>query len=322
LKGQKLPSDKMLPAAWKLVPGSITARTNNVAGRARSLPSRFGVPFVGGAYLVPVVAVGEDESPAQKLLTMIDNLATEMAKTATELRPEWEHWVATGCANEYGRDSEAYRQLSQHFVDGETFVRQHVVKPVLFPVGGYPSKGELVKRFTEEVQPLVRKYPTIGSIIPALAEVAATSSVIAANRTDAASAASWAATAQETTCRELARSVKAMLDEPLGEFAESLRNFEGMLARRSNIGKPQMEKLRRDYEKMAGFAFLLPEDLGNRLNEVKRKIDTIQPADLNGDVNASTAERLAGYFRGIATDLKKPETQGSVLDGFVRSISV
>jgi hypothetical protein len=319
---QAVPDELLAGAKFKLMPASIKNPLMRIAGIARGIPASYGTPFVGGAYLVPLSRQKDGRCTAQVVFDRIGQLREDYRLKAEELRPAWEAHVS----NVRTSWPEAYEKLERCLVSGEDFVRAHNISTILFPLGaGLPAdfddklsagfrdlmnsstlsdaEKEVLVRLKDHVREVVdRAAYNVGSVL------------------DSDRSAAWVNEAQQATSAAVAEAVRAMVQEPMTEFANAMANVEGILSRGGALRASTMDNLKRAYQKLQGFSFMAPDDLQRRLTAVGSVIESLDFKEVNSSESASRA--LANHFAEVREQVTSEETHVAVYGRFRRSISL
>ena len=305
-------------ARFKVVPNNIKNPLGRIAGHARQVPYSYGTPFIGGAYLIPIARDRHGNSPARKAFGRLAEIRGEYRDKAIELRPLWETHVAKIQA-EYPFEYEALRQ---HLPNGESFVAAHTISSIRFPLGaGLPANFQ--EKLEEGFVKTFRGAPDESLLRSHKADLLRIVNEAAADPGTALSegaSETWLAEAQEQTSAAVASAIKAMIQEPLKEFAESLANIEGILARGSNLKSSTLNNLRASFEKLSGFSFMAPNDLKQRLRSAATIIGAVDMKDINSSESAS--RELAEHFKTIREGMNSEETHAAVFGQFMRGLDL
>ena len=319
---QTVPDELLAGAKFKLMPTNIKNPLMRIAGVARGIPASYGTPFVGGAYLVPLGRQKDGRCAAQVVFDRIGQLREDYRLKAEELKPAWEAHVN----NVRETWPETYEKLKNCLVGGDAFVSAHNITTILFPLGaGLPanfdeklSEGlwDLIHSRTlsdEEKELLVRLKDHVREVVDRAA-------YNVGSLLDSDRSAAWVTEAQQATSAAVAEAVKAMVQEPMTEFASAMANVEGILSRGSPLRAATIDNLKRAYEKLQGFSFMAPEDLQRRLAAVGSVIDSVDFREVNSSEAASRA--LANHFAEVREEVTSEETHVAVYGRFRRSITL
>jgi lipopolysaccharide biosynthesis regulator YciM len=137
---------------------------------------------------------------------------------------------------------------------------------------------------------------------------------------DSDRSAAWVNEAQQATSAAVAEAVRAMVQEPMTEFANAMANVEGILSRGGALRASTMDNLKRAYQKLQGFSFMAPDDLQRRLTAVGSVIESLDFKEVNSSESASRA--LANHFAEVREQVTSEETHVAVYGRFRRSISL
>lgn len=305
-------------ARFKIVPPGIRNSLNRIGQKARMVPYAYGTPFVGGAYLIPIARDRSGNSPAQKAFTTLSDVRREYREKAIELRPLWEAHVQK-LQTDFPFE---YEEIKQHLPNGEQFVNAHTISSIRFPLGaGLPANFE--ERLNEEFIKAFRGTPNEQTLNDhkevILRAVNAAATDLGTVMSEAATE-TWMLEAQQQTSAAIANAVKAMVQEPLKEFAETLANVEGILARGNNLRRSTIDSVRASFEKLQGFSFMAPTELKNRLRAIGATIGSVEAKDINSSETAS--RELAGHFKNIREELTSEDTHSAVFGQFMRGLDL
>jgi hypothetical protein len=318
-----VPQELVSGARFKMVPKEITSPLNRIESAARLVPASRGTAFVGGAYLVPIGVRGRDgKSAAETAFSLLSNLQSEYSAKAAELKPSWEAHV-TRIQTDFPTE---YELLKKWFISGDEFVARHRISTMLFPLGaGLPVNfNERLESGMSEIlaNPLLNAadVAVIERVKPLLITMIDRAAVDVGTLVSQDQAASWVTQAQATTSEAIADAVKKMIQEPLTEFAESLANMEGILARGGTVKTSTIQAVKSAYEKLMGFSFMAPNDLKTRLGAVGNILNGLNYRELNS--SEASARELAQHFAGIREEMTAPETHTAVYGSFVRKLAL
>lgn len=318
----EVPDELLSGARFKLVPPNIKNPLARVMQRARSVPYNYGTPFVGGAYLIPVGSVAGGKSQAQIAFEQLQQLKSDYRTLAENLKTEWEAHVQK-VASDFPLE---YESMKKWFVDGDQFVRLHYISTMQFPLGaGLPvdfndrlDKG-LLRLFNNELLSEEDKA-VISRLKPNLIDIIETAAHDVGSLVSDDAAASWVVEAQQATSKAVAEAVKSMIQEPVKEFAETLANFEGMLARGSNVKTNTIENLKTAFNKLQGFSFMCPDELKTRLASVGSIISGVDYKEINS--SESSSRELARHFSEIREQLSSSEAHVAMYGKFMRNLDI
>jgi hypothetical protein len=129
----------------------------------------------------------------------------------------------------------------------------------------------------------------------------------------------WVADAQRVTNEMVAQAVRTMVDEPVREFVAQVDNM-ARLATTRTVRAATLDAIRRAYEKLKGFSFMLPAELVGRLTEVEVRLGMATPQALNG--GSVAAEQLTSTLRGIGEELADDASRADSFKQMTRYLDV
>jgi hypothetical protein len=321
VSGHEVAQELLSGARFKMVPPEIKNPLNRIANRARSV-LQFGTPFVGGAYLIPLAKTNNGRSPAQIVFDNVKTLRQEYTDLATSLVPNWEAHV-TKIREDFPFE---YGSMEKWFVSGAQFVSLHRIYTYLFPLGaGLPV--DFNDRLDKGMNRLLtgsglseEDKAVIHRLKPHLLDMVETASQDVGSLIGEDAAESWVVEAQQATSQAVAQAVKAMIQEPSEEFAKSLANVEGILARGGTIRSSTMENLKQAFNKLNGFSFMVPEDLKQRMRAAGTMINGVDIKHIN--TSESSSRELARHFAEIREDMTSNEAHSAMYGQFMRSLDI
>lgn len=318
----EVPQELLSGARFKLVPPHIKNPLARIGQQARSAPYMYGTPFVGGAYLVPLAKQNGGKSPAQIVFERLNQARQAYQDKAVELRPQWEAHVSNVREN----FPFEWESMSRYFVNGDTFVSMHKIYSMLFPLGaGLPAdfdnrleaglNGLLSNNLlSDEDKQVIRR------LRPHLLDVVEVAAHDVGTIMDEAGADAWVAEARQATSQAVSQAVKAMIQEPIAEFAQALAHIEGSLSKGSRFRGDTLNALKVAYNKLQGFSFMVPADLQARLTTAGQLINGVDHKELNSSENA--ARDLARHFSDIREEINSTEAHMAVYGSFMRSLDI
>jgi hypothetical protein len=321
--GEHEVADELLSGArFKLVPSNIKNQLARVMNRARDVPYNYGTPFVGGAYLIPVGTTPGGKSQAQLAFEQLSQLKVDYRTLAENLKGDWEAHVQK-VASDFPME---YDSMKKWFVSGDAFVRLHYISTMQFPLGaGLPVDFNdrldtgLLRLLNNELLS-AEDRAVITRLKPNLIDVIETAAHDVGSLLNEDTAATWVVEAQQATSKAVAEAVKTMIQEPVKEFAETLANFEGMLARGSNVRTGTVENLKTAFNKLKGFSFMVPDDLKTRLASVGSIINGVDYKEINS--SESSSRELAKHFSEIREQLSSSEAHMAMYGKFMRNLDI
>ena len=321
--GEREVTDSFLAgASFKIIPPAIQNPLSKLANRARQVPCQYGTPFVGGAYLVPLAATSNGRSPAQMVFDTLKLVRQEYVALALGLKGAWEEHISK-IREDFPFE---YSVMSKWLISGEEFVQKHTISTMLFPLGaGLPVdfnnrlnagmsrllSGELMPQ--EDKAALLRVRPQLLDMIERASQDVGT--LIAEEAAD-----TWVSEAREATSAAVALAVKSMIQGPAEEFANSLANIEGILARGGNIRTSTMDNLKQAFDKLMGFSFMVPEDLKARLRSAGSIINGVSVRDIN--TSEESGKELSRHFAAVREDLTSMEAHEAMYGQFMLTLDV
>lgn len=323
VEGRPVPEKYLSGARGRLIPAEVYGPLSSIANRARKQPDRFGTPFPGGAYLVPVSGPN-GRNPAGELFGAIRAIREEYHGKAVELRPKWEQNVESIRTD----DPQWYEEVRKWLVDGEAFVARHTISMMLMPLGaGVPQ--DFADRFCAAVDNLARDPYVSSDDLAVFRRHARSLAALAQECANAPAAllgeeasAAWVQEANAATSRAIAEAVQTMIQEPLTEFAAALANMEDIIDRGSNVKGGTIDQIRRAYDKLTGFGFLATPDLRRQLQAVSARLDSISPQQVNGRGNRQSAQELASFFREVREQMVAEDTHVAAYGQFMRGLDL
>lgn len=289
---------------WKLMPAEWHKKLQPFVSGTRSAVQRVGVPFKAGVYLVP-------KTRAAELMRAVGELRAEYRQVATEFAGEWPA-IRAGLQERITREASAaqWAALSKKIPKAEDILRLFDIETSLWPVGS--REPEAVLRHLETLQRAVDAVPAnairrevrdlVEAVTALLADASSATRAVIDDHID-----EWLVEAQTTTSRLVAAAVNSMIEEPLQEFAAAVQNLEDLRAREGVCRSGTIDAIRRAYEKLMGFSFMVSDDMRERLQQVRIGLDELQPRDVN-DQSASAAA-ITASLRGITEDLRREDEE-------------
>ncbi len=320
---------------WKLMPDSWHKRVRPFEGKIRKAIRAVAVPFKDGVYLVP-------KKRARDLINDIRRIRAEYKAEVERLVEEWPNEVRR-LEDRIIADAgpEQWMAVSKMIPDASRLGSLYDVEIGLWPGGhdGLPVECvdhiDTIGTCLDEIDGLVARLtgPRSGHTLTApQAEALARVAVAGRLLVDTVNRSSgrileehvedWVGEAQSTTNRLVSRAVENMINEPIREF----ENAVGKLAEMQGRGTCRLATLdvvRRAYNKLKGFEFLMPEELMQRLKDVDVRIGSMDPQAVNG--GSVAAQQLSESLRAITDELVSDATKikaFSRIEQFDRSIDI
>jgi hypothetical protein len=298
--------------------------------RARTIVSRSSVPLKDGVHIVP-------HKRARDMMSAINNVRQEYRETIAELASHWPEIVdalRVRVVREAGQTS--WDDLSPMIPDEDKLVSLFDIETSFWPVGGAGSTGVPLE-VLNEIDRLRDKMPSLRDSVlllrdsrdPTATTVRSVAEsvealILAANQAmrkiTQENLDSWIEEAQEVTNRLVAQAVESMVDEPVKEFAEAVKNLEQLQEREGRCRTGTIEMIQRAYSKLMDFQFMIPRELIVKLKQVEAGLGGLTPRDVN--TQSSTAARLSGALRSVSEELKSGKTRSEGLQQFARAINV
>jgi hypothetical protein len=309
-------------ARFKLVPPGIKNPLSRIAQQARSAPYMHGTPFVGGAYLVPLARDAAGRSPAQVVFDKIKAAREAYEQKAVALKPEWEAHVNNVRQN----FPFEWESMSRYFVNGDVFVSMHKIYSMLFPLGsGLPVDFDNrldagLNRLLSSDSLSEADKQVVSRLKPHLLDVVEVASRDVGTLLNEDNASSWVAEARQATSQAVSQAVKAMIQEPIAEFAQALANIESSLSKGSRFRSDTLNALKIAHGKLQGFSFMVPDDLKQRLAAAGQLINGVDHKEVNSSETA--ARELAQHFAGIREEISTSEAHMAVYGSFMRGLDI
>lgn len=313
--------------SWKVLPEKWHKALQPFESKCRTAVYRQGVAFKDGVYIVP-------KSRAKALVDEIKAIRTEYLKKVTEFQAEWPALVEElekKVTDELG--DEQWIAVSKLLPDARNLPKLFDIEIGLWPVsnGGLPVECfEGLERAAAEADAIGRlvrqlrgdEYLEEAELLESfLANVQAawTKAKGAAGKVIEEHAEEWMGEAQTTTNRMVAAAVESMISEPIKEFAEQIDN----LARLSDSGTVRagtIDLVRRAYQKLQGFSFLLPAELLGKLRAVEVKIGAADPQQMNSGSVAGA--NLNAQLKAIRDELDSDVGHLNAFGQFARNLDI
>lgn len=313
--GRKVDEKLATRGQWKVIPDKWHKALQPFESRCRAAVYRAGVAFKDGVYVVP-------KSRAQALVAEIRRVRDQYRAKAAEFAAEWPALVEQLGAKlvaELGDDQ--WLAVSRLLPSAAALPRLFDIEVGLWPVGG-DGAGEAAADVYEDLAAAAAQLEAVDALAAGLRDPGPLARFAAAvraawgkasrgaRRLSADDAADWLAEAQAATNRMVASAVEAMVAEPVKEFAEQVDNL-ARLSQARTVRAGTLDAVRRAYDKLVGFQFMLPADLTDRLRQVAVRLGAADPQSMNGRTVAG--EGLNSALRAIREDLA---AEVATLDAF------
>lgn len=311
--GTVVDSDLVTNGQWKVVPPEWHRQLQPFESQARAAVYKVGTPFKDGVYIVP-------KSRAADMVARLKQVRAGLKAKVEQFAAEWPALVEklqTKVTDSLG--AEQWLALSSHLPSAAKLSSLYDIEIGLWPVGGAGGEGLSVEAF-EDLQRAANMLDAVDGLVTdmnsrddrsdddrgLLREFAAAvrrtwnRAQGAPARLTEDQAEAWVADAQQVTNRMVAQAVQTMVDEPVREFVEQVNNLTNLAAGRT-VRTATLDAIRRAYDKLRGFSFMLPEELVARLTEVDLQLGMATPQSVNGQSVA--AGQLTAALRTIGDEL-------------------
>lgn len=330
--GKPVDEKLVTKGSWKVMPEKWHKALQPYESRCRSAVYRLGVPFKDGVYIVP-------KARAKALVDQIKAIRVQYKEKVAEFQAEWpsvvrdlerkivaemgdDQWIAISKAlpdarklpelfdieiglwpvgNSGGMPVECFDDLQSAANQLEAVDR--LVQRMLGGTGpaGVHEDGELLGAFVSDVRKVwERTMRSAGKIIEENAD-------------------EWMGEAQATTNRMVAAAVEAMVSDPIREFAEQVDNLAKLTATKT-VRAGTLEAVKRAYDKLQGFSFMLPSAMLERLRHIELRIGAADPQAMNGGTIAG--QNLNAALRAIRDDLTSDLSHANVVEEFTRHLDI
>ncbi len=128
----------------------------------------------------------------------------------------------------------------------------------------------------------------------------------------------WLGEVRETTERVVRTAINSMLEEPAKEFREALENMDGIISRGGVCRAGTLDAVRRAYDKLNSFSFMMPPEIMEKLQSVDRGLRHADPTAINQQ--QPSAANLVESLRSIREDLDSEVEQVRKGHGFRRGL--
>lgn len=312
---------------WKLVPEAWHKQIQPFASRVRSAVYRVGVSFKDGVYIVPKSKarqlVDEIEEARRAYLDVVRNFLREWPDIKERLRQR-----ITREASE-----EQWLQLLSRLPDDEKMLGLFDIEVSLWPVGSSGGMSAALLDALDAMKDALRQnnpgLATMSRLAPEHAVAmnlltTSVSRVLEASEADVSKFAgdnmeAWMEEASQTTNRLVAKAVESMLTEPVEEFARAVNNLQEIQDREGGrCMSGSLEMIRRAHAKLAGFQFMVPDQLIRKLKDVEVRLGSVTPRDVN--VGATAARQLTESLQSIRQELEDTDALRQGLGKFTRCL--
>jgi hypothetical protein len=286
--------------------------------RVRNSVYNVGVALKEGIYIVP-------RTRGQELIETVRQLREEYRSTAQEFAREWPAVLSSMEAKiieEHGHDT--WLKVTKLLPSEEEIPSLFDVEVGVWPIsggGGAPIVStSLMSSIQEKVHALENGDPP-EEVSELLEEVRELCSAVRGcpGKLSETGAEEWLGEAQRATERMVAQAVDAMVSEPVQEFAAAVSNLEALQARGTCRGST-LESVRRAYEKLQGFRFMLPSDLTDRLREAENRLNMTEARDVNA--GSAIAATLTRQLRSVTDDLNNEVSANNRRGSFFRNLEI
>lgn len=312
---------------WKLIPEKWHKAIQPFESRARAAVTRVGVPFKDGVYVVP-------KTRAKALVEEIKSIRLQLKSKVEEFEVEWPAIVRVlqdKITADLGPDQ--WLAVAKVLPDARKLSKLYDIEVGLWPTGG----GGLPVECLAELDALSDRISHLSMLsdrcheqmtgddanllddvvshIRRMRETVDRSS----GKLIEENAEAWMGEAREATNRMVAQAVRAMIEEPVREFTEAVDSLAATAERRTARNE-SLEVVRRAFQKLQGFQFLMPEEIIDRLKRVELSVGTVDARDMNGGSVAGAS--VARELRAIRDDLNAESAVDDAFGRFARSIEL
>lgn len=249
VSGAAIPQELRSKSSWKLKPVEWHDRLVKYVSQVRAAVYRRAVNFKEGIYIVPRTVRREGgvlEHRARDLVRELKQLDQQYRSTAEDCARDWDRFL-TDLRRPLGQQGALIKGLGDFYAHLQAKIpsRQKFVDLHSVEVGIWPvGGGERIEDRAEE----------------------------------------WLEEAQAATDRMVRERVAAMVREPLAEFAEAVANLHGLVQGGRRLAPTSIDVVRRAWEKLQGFSFMLPNDMCRRLQEVDTALAGMTVGEVNRDL--------------------------------------
>lgn len=218
---------------WRLLPDEWSKRLGVFPGRARAVITRHhGSLFHGSVYVVPRVDFAS-------FLGQVDQVRQDYLNVVEEFLKEWPALLRErleAIAAKHG--PEQAQDVARRVPQGEKMRDRFSLRVGRMPIGA--DLGALLARQEEGAGPEVLAQDVLA----------------------------WSRTFQEDTKAILQEAVQGVVREPQEALAECLDTVLAAIDQERSISEPTLERLRREWSRLQGFAFLSPASLQAVMDQV------------------------------------------------------
>ena len=332
IDGKKVDKKLTTGAHWKVMPDKWRKSLQTFESKCRSAVYRMGVAFKEGVYIVP-------KSKAKSLIDEIKRIRAEYKDKVREFAIEWPDLVREleqKITSELGQ--EQWSNLSRLLPGVQHLPELFDIEVGLWPVS---SIVDLSIEYFEDLERAAHHLDTVRQLAERLcsrndsAEACENGKILQefvshvgrlwektqrlVGKAVEEHVEDWLEEVQSTTNRMVAAAVEAMISEPIKEFTEQVDNL-ARLSQSGTVRAGTLDAVRRAYQKLIGFQFMLPPDLLRRLKEVELRIGKTDPRAINS--SRRVGQQLNDVLRSIRDELNSDVTQLNAFGQFTRHLDV
>lgn len=321
---REIANDLVTKPCWKLVPGEWHKQIQPYVSGIRAAIYKVGVPFKEGVYIVP-------RTKARELLHQVESIRRDYKALATQFCDAWPGILGAlknKICSELGEHQ--WLVLEKKIPDQDNLESLFDVEVALWPIGGSGSelpigmldRLEILKEMLPEAELTLQSESAPSALSELVTEVR---KLLECSETGVGRIASesidiWMSEANETTARLVGKAVEGMLREPVQEFAEAVQNLENLQDREGVCRSGTLDAIRRAYDKLIGFQFMVPDELAAKLKQVEVRLGQVSPRDVN--TRSALAGNLTRSLREISKELSSEEAIANGLGQFTRHLDL
>lgn len=319
--GDKVESELVSKPQWKLFE-KWNKKLAPYESKIRKIVYETSVTFRDGVYIVP-------KSKAGDMIRRVYALRDEYQAEVKNLVHEWDDLLVSLSSKV---PSEVWRTVSARLPKKEALETMYGVDVSLWSSGSSEAAiacldaipGLATEVETLDMESLRRKMPTaqFEVLTRVVRQVQHLKRQMDTNvgRLIEDGVGDWLGEVKATTSRVVNSAVQAMLEGPAQEFSEALENMEGIMSRGGTCRTATLDAVRRAYEKLKGFSFMVPTDLLQRMHSVERSLRSISAEEVNQ--SRPSASILVESLREIRQELDTEVQDLQSRRGFRRAVLV
>lgn len=296
-------------ASWKILPEEWTTSISKIETLARKIIRNYGTSFKRGVYLVPREKFGELAEKLEELKVRYDKNIEEQVNNWETVLERTRQYVTEKVS------AAAWNSIRNRLPSKENVAKKYSMRYGFWPIG---SDSFAIAKMVNFVDASLSEMIQRG-ILPEK-EVTEIQSHIKAIKEecgeetrcfDTATLREHFAFVRQETEKMLKERLEFAFEEPKRELAEAINNLIEKIGEPRSLKQAAVSNVQRAFEKLKSFAWMCPQDLVAKMNEVE---SSIQGMDRNSLLDTSTREGLTRMIRSVSESINSSGSGRRMVD--------